>query len=236
MNARTARVACAASILAMIGLAAPLHAGMILLTDADGDSSGWAASWDDSLDPYVSITVEDVDIFETGAVYIKKTAEFTQGPVNGVFPSILIQFRQVSVDALSNIVISEEEITNSTGRDWTDFHMFVTGGNDVEFNVAQTAASGGGGPIGFSVDPFTGATFADANRRLNLDDGTVPAGGVFEPGTAGFGDDLWIRATVRETSPLTTFFLKERPTPEPATAALLSGGAALLLLRRRKTS
>jgi hypothetical protein len=236
MIPRTARVACAASILAWVGLAAPVHAGMILLNDDKGESSGWAASWDDSLDPFVSITVEDVDIFDTGAVYIKKTAEFTQGPVNGIFPSILIQFRQISPSAVSNIVISEESVTNSTGRDWTDFHMFVTGGNDVVFDVEQTASSGGGGPIGFSVNPFTGATFAEANRRLNLDDGTVPAGGVFEPGTAGIGDDLWIRATVRETSPLTTFFLKERPTPEPATAALLSVGAALVLMRRRQTS
>ena len=83
MNARTARVACAASIGATIGLAAPLHAGMILLTDNEGQSSGWKASWDDSLDAYVSITVDDV-IFQSDAVYIQKTAEFTQALVTRI--------------------------------------------------------------------------------------------------------------------------------------------------------
>lgn len=233
MNARMTRVVGAVTGALALGVAAPLYAGMIRLTDAEGQDSGWQASWDDSLDPYVSISVEDV-IFDTNAVYIRKEAEFTQGPVNGLFPSIIIMFRQVSIEAVGNIVISEEVVTNSTGRSWTDFHMSVTGGNDVAFDPDATGASGGGGPIGFSVGPFTGASFTNGNQRLNLDDGSVAAGETWQPGSPGIGDDLWISAEVRETAPLTTFWLKERPTPEPATLAMLGLAASAVIMRRRR--
>lgn len=224
MNARMTRVAGAVSIAFGMGLAAPLHASMIQLVDGEGQDSGWEASWDDSLDPYVDITVDDV-IFGSNAVYITKVAEFTQGPVNGLFPSIIIMFRQVSVNAVENIIVSEEFVTNSTGRDWSDFHILVTGGNDVAFNEANSSD--------FSVDPFTVATFSDS-RHLDISGGIVADGETWEPGTAGVGDDLWIQATLRETEPLTTFFLKERPTPEPATLALLGLGASVALRRRRQ--
>ncbi|MBA7554761.1 hypothetical protein ES705_47392 [subsurface metagenome] len=63
-------------------------------------TSGWQASWDASLDPYVSITVDS----ETSeAVYITKTAEFTQPPGPGGFKTIPIQFQQTSSTAVSLI-------------------------------------------------------------------------------------------------------------------------------------
>ncbi len=76
---------------------------------------GWTAQWDDSLDPFVSITPLGV---VGDAVFIRKTAEFTQGQEGGFFPSIPIVFRQNAFGAVSNIVIEDELITNSTGETW----------------------------------------------------------------------------------------------------------------------
>lgn len=222
VRVRLVAAGAAVALFAQAGLSAVVPLG----------NSGWEAIWDSSLDPFVSINTVAVI---GNAVFIQKSAEFTQGPdVNGLFPTIPIVFRQTSAGAVSNIVIEDEIITNSTGSPWFDFHMDLLNGNDAFFDPAATAASGGPGPIGFSIAPFTTAAFSNNNQRLDIAGGTVPAGGVWFPGSGALNGQLWINATVAAQAPFTVFTLKETPTiPEPAGLAMLAVGGLVLVRRRR---
>ncbi|MHC4709213.1 MAG: hypothetical protein ACYTA3_01975 [Planctomycetota bacterium] len=202
---------------ALMMVAAPAHAGFV---DLDG---GWQASWDDSLDGLV-------DIFSVGvfgdAVFIEKAAEFTVGSMNGVFAPIDIIFTQTSPDAVGSIVIDDEIISNSTGEDWLDFHLELIG-DAATFDDVATANSGGPGPIGFSINPFTGAVFSDDLKRLDVSGGVVPDGHSWFPGVAG--GQLWIDVI---TGDGVTFTLRETPTiPTPSSLALLAIGGLVLIPR-----
>ncbi len=191
---------------------------------------GWEASWDPSLDGLVDVTSFGV---VGDAVVIQKSAEFTQGPVLGIFPSIPITFRQTAPGAVHNIVIDDEIITNSTGVTWTDFHMEVIDSGDAVFDPAATAASGGALPIGWTISPFTQAAFSSGNRKLDIWDGTVPNGSQWFPGNGVSDGQLWIAVNPHTAAPFTVFTLKESPTPEPVSVALLALGALTLLPKRR---
>lgn len=194
---------------------------------------GWQASWDNSLDPFVDINPDGVSTDGT-TVFFEKVAQFTQGPVNGIFPSIAIVFSVIpgyTGPIANKLVINDEVITNSTGTAWTDFHMDVLDHGEVVFDPVATAASGGGGPIGFSINPFTQAAFADGNTRLDIWGGVVPSGTQWFPGSGASDGQLWIN--VNNVSSNTLFVLKETPTPAPGALALL-GLAALVGSRRRR--
>jgi hypothetical protein len=210
-------------------MALPASAGVMVLETTSGETSGWTASWDSGLDPYVDITVDSVD---SQAVVIQKFAEFN------LFKPILITFTQTSASAVSYIVIEDEGITNSSGVDWTDFHFELLDGagvvKDAVFDPAKTAASGGPGPIGWYIGPFEQAAFADDNTVLNLWDGVVADGSKWYPGDGAQDGQLWIDVNPKLERPFTTFILKEIPTPEPASAALLGLGMLAGLARRRR--
>lgn len=218
------RVVFGVSLVAVV--TSPVAAGVSNL------GGGWEALWDSSLDGSVSITSLGV---VDDAVFIQKSAEFTQPPVNGIFPAIPIVFRQIDASAVGNIVIENEIITNSTGVAWTDFHMQLINGNDAAFDPAATANSGGPGPIGFTIDPFTQAAFTPDNRGLDLWDGVVSDQTTWTPGNGVAGGQLWIDVAVGDgvNQPFTLFTLKETPTPEPAALMLLAIGGLALLQRRR---
>jgi len=197
---------------------------------------GWQAEWDPGLDPFVDI-VPNPNNPIGDAVFIQKSAEFTQPPVGGIFPSIPIVFRQVDANAVHNIVIDDEIITNNTGVDWTDFHLTILNGPDAAFDPVATMNSGGPPPIGWYIAPFTQAAFTPDNMRLDIRGGTVPAspapGSVWFPGNGPANGQLWINVNPQPQAPFTVFTLKEQPTPEPATLALLAMGAVIGLRRRR---
>lgn len=200
--------------IAGISIASFAQAGMIQL---DG---GWNASWDDSLDPYVSIVGMGV---ANDTLFIQKSAEFTAFP-----QEIDVLFVQRETDAVPYIAIDDEIITNSTGTDWTDFHMRIVGNG--AFDPAQTG--GGGGPIGFTIAPFTAASFEDNNQLLNIYDGTVFNGAQWFPGDGATDGLLYIDARPGATSP-NTFILREYPTPTPGSMSLLAL-AGLGVVRRRR--
>jgi hypothetical protein len=189
-------------------------------------TSGWQATWDASLDPFVNITF----IQQVGdTVVIEKTAEFTQGPDEfGLFPTIPITFQQVAPSTVNEIVIAQETLTNSTGVDWTDFHWDLLDGGDVWFDT-----------VGFQFDttPLTNQAFSPDNTSFFVDgfglgpggtDAVVADGTTWTPG-AGPNDNL-VMDVVSTGS--TVFTLKETPTPEPGTLALLALGAIGVLRRR----
>ncbi len=225
----------AAAVLLSVG-AAPAFGGQILL-DGVGGSSGWKASWDASLDPFVSIAV---DLVTPGAVFIEKSAEFIQGPGPGGFPTIPITFTQLVPGAVGQIVINDEIITNSTGTDWTDFHFEILNSGDAVFNPALTNASAGGS--GFFTSPFDNQMFAPDNLSFWVDgfglgaggsDAVVADGTQWFPGNGATDGELFIDVVPQPVAPFTVFTFKETPTPEPTTLSLLAFGALLLLRRRR---
>jgi hypothetical protein len=211
-----------------LGMTAPAPAGSMELGD-----SGWRARWAQSLNGLVDI---DVISIEGDTMFIQKSAEFTQGPVNGIFPTIAITFRQVDDSNISNIVIDDEIVTNSTGVTWTGFVMKVIDGGDAVFDPTATANSGGGGPIGWSIDPFTTANFRKDDTKLNISGGLVANDEQWFPGGGADDGQLWIDVTSGGEGDRTVFTLKERPTAAviPAPSALLGIAGCLGLLGRSR--
>jgi len=211
-------------------LTLPAHAGVVAL-NFGATVSGWQASWDASLDGLVDI---HVNLVNSNTIFIEKSAEFRQGPVNGIFPTIPIVFQQVGASAITHIVIDDEIITNSTGSAWTDFHMDLLDSGNAVFNPTLTAQSGGTSPIGFSVAPFTLAAFANNNTTLNISGGVVPTGTQWFPGSGASDGQLWIDVVSTQSGPGTVFTLKETPTPTPGVLALLGLAGLTGRSRRRR--
>jgi MYXO-CTERM domain-containing protein len=226
---------------AVVGLSAgAASAGSLTL-----GTSGWTASWPDSAD--VSLTYESQD---ASTVYITKTASFSD------FEHLPITFLQTSADALPQIAIDSEAVTNNTGHPWGGFRWIILGSStgtlaDAQFNDAATDIGGSGG---FSINPFTNSAYSDntgtgsVSQPLVLDvngGGTVADGDVYKPGdTSGA---LFIHAAPNADGNY-AFTLKEIPTtgstPPPHIIPLpaafwsgltgLMGLGALGAMRRRK--
>src|SRR5262249_11811948 len=155
--------------------------------------SGWTASFDNSLDPNVSIVVDGQS---ANAVFIEKIAQFTNPPANGVFTPLDITFTQTAAGALPNIVIDDEILTNQTGAPWLDFHMEFIGPGPA-FIPGALFPPGAPPPIGFSISPFTTAVFGNAgsgpNTGLDIAGGVIAPGATWSAGTGPGGDgQLWI--------------------------------------------
>jgi len=222
-----------AATTAALFLGATAQAGFVDLGNA-----GWRASWPNSLDSFLQIVVDGED---ANAVYIQKIAQFVGAPgPGGLIDPYEVTFTQTAANAKPNIVIISEAITNQNGVPWLDFHFDLVDSGNATFNVAATAASGGPGPIGFNISPFTTAVFGPSssgpNTRLDLAGGAVLPGQTWFPGTGPGGNgDLWITAVPQTSAPFTVFTLKERPTiPEPSSLALLAIGGLALVRRNRK--
>jgi hypothetical protein len=199
-------------------------------------TSGWTASWDNSLDPVLSVVVDSQNATE---VRIEKFVQFLPPPVGQPIQPIVITFQQTQANAVPHIVIEDEAVTNQTGVTWTDFHMELTDSGDAFFNPALTAASGGPPPIGWSIAPFTTAVFSAGpsgpNTLLDIAGGAVPNNTSWFPGAGINGDGaLYITTNPHPQAPFTVFTLKEVPSvPEPISLSLV-GLWGVLALKRRK--
>jgi hypothetical protein len=222
-------------------LIAPLALAIGLGTSAPGATiqlgeSGWQAHWHSSLNGLVDI---DVIAVENNTIFIQKSAEFTQGAVNGIFPTIPITFRQIGDSTITNIVIDDEIVTNSTGQTWGGFVIKLIDGGDATFDPAATAASGGGGPIGWSIDPFTTANYRKDDTKLNISGGLVNAGEQWFPGGGADDGQLWINVVSGGADDRTVFTLKERPTvfiiPGPSALMCVAGVLGLVGRGRRRS-
>jgi len=216
--------------LVLAALASSAQADVIIdLADPfTGADSGWSVILADPT--HTGVVVDRVT---DSYVRIEISKQFVEPPVEGEFAPILIGFHQRLDDAntASVIQITDEVIRNNTGADWTDFHWHVVGA-EAAFNRYYTDNSG------FSVDPFTHEFWGsqpagwDANHAasLGVDEGVVPDGGMFTPGLAS--GRLYIDTDL--SAGCSDFVLKEVPTPEPGSLAVVLSGAAFVLIRRRR--
>lgn len=178
---------------------------------------GWEATV-----PNLSQVGINVDSVTAEFVAIEISKDFTE-PFNGIgFPGLSILFTQVADDAVTapRIVILDESVTNLTGSDWTDYHMQINSGGDVEFDIAASA--------GFSMAPF--ATTILTTTTLDAINGVVLNNSSFFPG-AGPGELVMLADLSGDA---VAFELEEFPTPEPATLAMLLLGLGCLTRRRAR--
>ena len=199
----------------------------------NGLDSGWSL-----VVPDPTHTDIKIDAITNSYVRIEIIKVFYDGPENGQFPANLVEFVQRLDDdnTVGTIQINDEIIINDTGWDWTDYHWEVIG-DAAAFDRQATEASG------FSVEPFEASDSSwgdppagwssDHAATFDVDGGVVYNGQTFFPGfssgklyidTDFSGDDVH-------------FTLKQNPTPEPSTMAMLVGVAVLLprWWRRRRS-
>ncbi len=185
----------------------------------------------------------NLDVKEDGAgvgtdgqkwVAFEITKDFRQGPdpLTGIVPSIVMSFVQTASDAdtATRIFVTDEAINDMTGFDWCGYKWFVTGAA-ASFNEQLTNVNGANG---FNVDPFEDADWI-GTQQLSAYTGTVPSGGLFEPGF-GIGDlVIDVSPQLAAARPI-SFMFKQLPlvdtAPEPATVLLVLAGSAMLRRRR----
>lgn len=210
------------------GVANVANAGSITFTDA-----GWKASWDSSFDDAAGTFVTLTQLGLTNdALVLQKVAAFTNGPDQyGLIAPIEINFEQIKADAVKNIVISREIVTNATGNDWNGFKFIIEGGStgtasDPQFDIAKTFE----GVTPFDITPFTtwkASGITVSPQTVTVSDGTVVDASIWRPGFADTnGGDLVISAAPSATG-TTRFVFKEQPLPIPLPAAAWSGLTSL---------
>lgn len=188
------------------------QAGSLVLGDA-----GWTASWDDSFDPFLSVSM-DLQADNGDSVLIEKNVTYSSDFLNehGFIEPVPIIFQQTETDAKRLIIITDETIANQTGVNWDSFRMSLLQGStgteaDTRFDVDGT---GIGTPGGFDIAPFTDAEFSVNNQVLTLSGGTVADGDVWTPGQGPNAGELVITALpTNGGQSLRTFVLKEQPGP-----------------------
>lgn len=206
---------------------------------------GWEAEWSDSLNnsngTHVSLTV--LGFREGQWIALQKVAVFADAAGENGIESIDIHFTQISSNAVSKIVIAQENITNATGTFWTGFNFSISGGiagsaGLPHFDMNESFYS----PAPFNVEPFelTGTTSeAGVVRGIELGNGILADGNIWWPGIPK--GSLVIMASPNPTGPKQSFTFIEQPrtetpppVPEPTSAAMiLAGGFVLMGCRRR---
>ncbi len=216
--------------IALVCLILPITASadVIVQLKIGGNDSGWDAILADDI--HTGIFVDSVT---SSTVTIEIVKDFYLPPENGVFPSHVIRFRQRLDDAATvpTIRISDEFIANNTGEEWLDYHWQILE-EVAAFDAAATDASG------FNIDPFTNKVWVPAAgwdaahaSGLNVDEGVVPVGGLYMPGSVSG----WLEIDVDLSAPAEVeFTLEQIPTPEPGTMAMLAVGGVGALVRRRR--
>ena len=195
-----------------------------------GDS-GWLAAVNQDWD--IGVVVDDIT---DDAVIIQIVKRFVGEPDEfGLMSAMYIEFIKNSEQAVGQIIITDEFITNDTSRDWIDYHIELA----VSIYDPEAGFSTDSNPSG---DQFSTVALSGSNghnglpTRFDFYDGLVPNDPPdqddFRPGYH-FGSMIIVADPEMQVGQ--RILLKEWPTiPEPATLGLLLVGSLALLRRRRK--
>jgi len=194
--------------------------------------SGWSVTYNTEV---VQITVDAVS-FQDDYVLIEISKDFLYPPhpITGRFPALIIDFIQRLDDAstVSSVRIADESITNLTGAPWTNFHWAVMNHGNAWFDVTASGA------YGIQPEPHFQTQYwwlldgtTDRADGLALLDGLVVDGSSYYPGLDD--SDLVIQVDLADQNPM-SFTLKEYPTPEPGTMALLGIGLGIMAVARKR--
>jgi len=197
--------------------------------------SGWSVTYNTDV---VEVAVDAVSLEDDYLlIQISKDFVYPPNPITGRFPAIMVDFVQRLDDAatVSSIRIADESITNLTGAVWTDFHWAVMNHGNAWFDVPASGDFGIQPAPHFQTQIWSlvdGTT--DRATGLTLVDGLVTKGSSYYPGVDD--SDLVIHVDLSDPNPM-SFTLKEYPTPEPGTMALLGIGLGILAVggKRRGT-
>jgi hypothetical protein len=204
-----------ASLLTLVGTASA-----DLVTVALG--GGWEVTYDNN-----GLTIQPISA-ANGQVQIRKIATFTEiDPFTNAPGARILSFRQVANDAntFSQIVITDEALTNNTGLTWIGFRQVIAQSPVVTFDNSSLA---------LSIAPnFTSNQLVAGNRELVSSGGPgVNTGTTWNPGLASGA--ITINAAVGQQASPVVFTLKELAVvPTPGSAALIGLGILAAGRRRR---
>jgi hypothetical protein len=215
---RGSRLFVGLTVLALLVTASAASAGTLL------DAYGWHA-W--TTDPNDAVVIKNVTLVGN-ALKLEIEKDLTQTPNEyGELRPTIIQFTK-DQNAVSDLIIDKETVTNHTGYTWDAFEMQLSP-LTVGFDTSSLPTGSPFTNIGFD-DPPIGAS---RPVMLYFDTGFVLPNAVFTPGqSANTGDWIVIKTPVGQAA---DFIIKEQAyIPEPVTVLLLTLG--LTLLRKRHTS
>jgi hypothetical protein len=209
----------AAALMALGFTAGSARATTEELVSFNGTDSGWAATWNSTLDP-------QLDLVYKGTVgddfFIEKDATFNADDMGG----LEITFTKTSSSA-DTLVINDESIINNSGVAWNGFN-FVLGTGSVGGTPGFAFTNSDGTPSSslsdFDISPFTQFAFSDQNTVLSMSGGTINNGDVWMPGATS-QEGL---AIVASGSTVDSFVLKEIPNAIPLPAAAWTGLSTLV--------
>jgi len=230
MSGKWIKFTAAAVIAGAVGMAAPDRASAASLVLGD---SGWSATWspafEDGSGTHVTLSV----LAETAdTVVLQKVAVFADGADQfGLITPIEINFDQISANAVPNIVITSENVTNATGVDWNAFRFIIEDGTtgtsaDAHFDVASTFL----GSEPFNITPFTQYTTSGITAQvqtIEVSGGVLANGQIWWPGVGNGNGALYIAAAPSEQGSQ-HFVFKEQPLPIPLPAAAWTGLVGLI--------
>jgi hypothetical protein len=200
-------------------------------------NSGWTVTWSSHLDgpgtPQVALSV---DYEDSNVVVIEKFAAWgpeSKSPFGFFLDPIVLTFQQTRPNAVSTIIINDEQLINQTGYDWIGFKWTILNGTtgtlaDTQFNASAT---GIGTPGGFSIDPFTTFAYSQNNQILEVGGGVIPSSPPFGPNVwfpGAASGALVIHAAPTSNGSMKSFSLKEQPIIIPLPAAAWTGLSGLL--------
>ena len=219
-------------VVASIAVMLPVTAGAAVVSLENSlEDSGWLAAVNEDWD--IGVVVDDIT---DDAVIIQITKRFVGEPDEfGLMPAMYIEFIKDSEDAVGQIIITDEFITNDTTEPWIDFHIeLAVSIFDPEAGFALDSDPSG--------DQFSTVVLSGSNghnglpTKFDFRDGLVPNEPAdeddFRPGW-NLGKIIVVADPDMQVGQ--RILLKEYPTiPEPATLGMLLLGSLALLGRGRK--
>ena len=217
-------------LLMLVGTAYSAVNDLKIIKDEIEIDSGWSAAVNEDWD--IGVVVDDIT---DDAVIIEIVKRFVGEPDEfGLMSAMYIEFIKNSDQAVGQIIITDEFVTNDTSVGWIDYHIeLAVSIFDPEAGFALESDPSG--------DQFATVVLSGSNghnglpTKFDFYDGLVPNNPEDQDDfLPGYDSGAIIIVADPEMLVDQRILLKEYPTiPEPATLALLFFGGLAMLRRKR---